>query len=131
VRVFTWQTVAEGGFHQNLVGRRIEECRRKEEHGTALDLTDLGLSRLPPEIDQFTALTKLWLRNNQLKALSPEIGKLTALKEFCAVHDYGGPRLFLASINSMKFEYTTAFQQLSTELTMRESIAAPRVPGGR
>jgi hypothetical protein len=28
--------------------RRIEECRRKEEHGTALDLTDLGLSMLPP-----------------------------------------------------------------------------------
>ena len=38
--------------------------------------------------------------------------------------------LFLASTNSMKFEYTAAFQQLSTELVMRESDAAPRIPRG-
>jgi hypothetical protein len=30
----------------------------------------------------------------------------------------------------MKFEYTAAFQQLSTELVMRESVAAPRIPKG-
>jgi hypothetical protein len=51
-------------------------------------------------------------------------------KRFVPLNDYGGPRLFLASTNSMKFEYTAAFQQLSTELIMREPVAAPRVPRG-
>jgi len=39
--------------------------------------------------------------------------------------------IFLASTNSVKREYTAAFQQLSTELVMRESIAAPECQGGR
>ena len=51
-------------------------------------------------------------------------------KRFTPLYDYGGPRLFLASTNSMKFEYTAAFQHLSTELIMRESVAAPRIPNG-
>jgi hypothetical protein len=51
-------------------------------------------------------------------------------KRFMPLHDYGGPHLFLASTNAMKFEYTAAFQQLSTELIMRESVAAPRIPKG-
>jgi hypothetical protein len=38
--------------------RRIEECRRKEEHGTVLDLTDLGLSTLHPEIGQLSRPSK-------------------------------------------------------------------------
>jgi len=49
-------------------------------------------------------------------------------KRLMPLHDFAGPRLFLASTNSMKCEYTAAFQQLSTELVMRESIAAPRIP---
>ena len=51
-------------------------------------------------------------------------------KRFMPLHYNGGPRLFLASTNSMKFEYTAASQQLSTELMMRESVAAPRIPRG-
>jgi len=66
---------------------RIEECGRNEEQGTALDLSDLGLSTVPPEIGQLRALTKLWLRRNQLKALPTEIGELTALKEFSAAQN--------------------------------------------
>jgi hypothetical protein len=41
-----------------------------------------------------------------------------------------GSSVFFASTNAMKFEYTAAFQQLSTELIMRESLAASRVPKG-
>ena len=48
-------------------------------------------------------------------------------KRLMPLYDYGGPRLFLASTNSMKCEYTPAFQQLSTALMMRESVAAPRL----
>ena len=55
------------------------------------------------------------------------------IKETAAVHATPRlcwPCLSLASTNSMKFEYTAAFQQLSTELVMRESVAAPRIPKG-
>ena len=57
--------------------KRIEACRSKR--GTELDLRDIGLSQLPPEIGQLTALTKLDLARNQLITLPPEIGRLTAL----------------------------------------------------
>ena len=38
------------------------------------------LSALPPEIGQLTALQYLYLGGNQLSALPPEIGQLTALQ---------------------------------------------------
>lgn len=57
---------------------RIEECRRTNL--TSLDLSRLGLTRVPPEIGQLTALTELDLFNNQLTTLPLEIGQLTALK---------------------------------------------------
>ena len=63
--------------------------------------------------------------DRSLKALT-----IKKRKRFMPLHDYGGPRLFLASTNSMKCEYTAAFQQFSTELVMRESVAAPRIPRG-
>jgi hypothetical protein len=63
--------------------------------------------------------------NRSLKALT-----IRKQKRFMPLHDHGRPRLFLASTNSMKFEYTAAFQQLSTELIVRESVAAPRTPRG-
>jgi internalin A len=44
-----------------------------------LDLRDLGLTSLPPEIWNLTALTYLDLDGNSLTALPPEIGNLTAL----------------------------------------------------
>ncbi len=56
---------------------RIAHCIEKQ--GTELNLSDLGLTALPPELFQLTALTWLDLSNNQLTALPPELGKLTAL----------------------------------------------------
>ncbi|HWB07453.1 MAG TPA: COR domain-containing protein, partial [Verrucomicrobiales bacterium] len=48
---------------------------------TELYLEDNQLAALPPEIGQLTALTELYLQGNHLKALPPEIGQLTALTE--------------------------------------------------
>ena len=57
--------------------KKIEACRRKG--GTMLNLVGLGLTRVPPEIGQLTALTELQLSNNQLTTLPPQLGKFTAL----------------------------------------------------
>ena len=46
-----------------------------------LDLSGLGLTMLPPEIGQLTALTRLFLNNNRLTTLPPNIVQLTALTE--------------------------------------------------
>ena len=43
-------------------------------------LLGLGLSALPPEIGELTALTRLDVSNNQLTGLPPKIGQLTALR---------------------------------------------------
>ena len=61
--------------------RRIEACWRQGQHGTHLNLHELGLTMLPPKIDQLPALMWLSLSNNQLAKLPPEIGQLTALRE--------------------------------------------------
>jgi internalin A len=45
-----------------------------------LDLNDNQLATLPPEIGALTALQRLYLNNNQLATLPPEIGALTALQ---------------------------------------------------
>jgi small GTP-binding protein len=65
------------GYKEAL--RRIEECREKGGNSTFLDLDDISLRSLPPEIGQLSALTLLDLSNNQLTCLPPEIGKLSAL----------------------------------------------------
>ncbi|WP_395733765.1 COR domain-containing protein [Prosthecobacter sp.] len=49
------------------------------KNGTRLDLGDLSLTTLPPEVGQLTALTTLVLSGNQLSSLPSEIGQLTAL----------------------------------------------------
>lgn len=56
---------------------RIEEAAASE--ATTLDLSDLGLTVLPPEIGQLTNLQALYIGNNELTSLPPEIGKLTQL----------------------------------------------------
>jgi hypothetical protein len=65
----------------------IEVCKdlRKwlNTHGAKiveLNLDNLNLKRLSPEIRRFANLTHLSLRNNQLKELPPEIGRLAKLK---------------------------------------------------
>ena len=61
----------------NTALKKIEACRLGRKR--TLDLSDLGLSSLPPEIGQLTALTLLELVDNQLTSLPREIGQLTAL----------------------------------------------------
>ena len=58
----------------------LERIRRAAVEGaTVLDLSDLGLTALPPEIGALTSLTELDLSRNQLTALPPAIGALASL----------------------------------------------------
>ncbi len=47
---------------------------------TELDLSNFGLTALPPELWQLTGLQALDLSANQLTTLPPEIGQLTSLQ---------------------------------------------------
>ncbi len=60
-----------------LALEKIEQCR--EDGRIGLNLSEMGLTELPPEIGKLTALTWLSLRGNQLTELPPEICKLAAL----------------------------------------------------
>jgi hypothetical protein len=61
-----------------LARRKITEAHRQNEE--ALDLMKKGLTALPPEIGQLTALRMLFLRGNRLTALPSEIGQLRNLE---------------------------------------------------
>src|SRR5436305_311023 len=61
--------------------RRIERAR--EKGSIILDLADLKLSAVPPEIGSLTALQALFPNGNQLTAVPPEIGSLTAIQTLC------------------------------------------------
>ena len=54
---------------------------RRGRMGFVLYLSNLGLTKLPPEIFQLTSLERLEFDNNQLSTLPPEIGQLRNLKE--------------------------------------------------
>lgn len=58
-----------------------KQARTREylERQTTLDLSGLGLTKVPPEIGQLTDMSLLILGNNQLRTLPPEIGRLTGL----------------------------------------------------
>jgi hypothetical protein len=59
--------------------RRIADAARA---GTSrLDLTDLGLTAVPEQIRQLSALTSLDLSGNRLTAVPEQIGRLTALTD--------------------------------------------------
>ncbi len=53
--------------------------RGRDDGEVYLDLSGEGLTILPPDIGDLTALTTLDLGGNQLTALPPEIGDLTNL----------------------------------------------------
>ena len=56
---------------------RIEKAQT--EKAGLLNLSDLALKKLPPEIGQLTNLSQLYLKNNKLSMLPREIGQLTNL----------------------------------------------------
>ncbi|MEO7932589.1 MAG: COR domain-containing protein [Chthoniobacterales bacterium] len=62
---------------EDIARQRIAEARASGD--TTLDLSGLGLTTLPAEIGQLTALTELNLYRNKLTTLPAEIGKLSAL----------------------------------------------------
>ena len=57
------------------IGKSVRDGDRQ------LNLSGLGVTTVPPEIRQLTALTRLDLNNNRLTAIPPEIGQLNALTE--------------------------------------------------
>jgi small GTP-binding protein len=58
----------------------LDRIRQAADSGAeSLDLSNLGLTSLPPEIGQLNNLTMLVLSNNQLTSLPLEIGQLTNL----------------------------------------------------
>jgi Leucine-rich repeat (LRR) protein len=60
--------------------RALELIRQaKQTNARRLNLSDLKLSELPPEIGDLAELRVLWVANNRLESLPPEIGKLTRL----------------------------------------------------
>jgi len=67
--------------------RRIEECRRDEGNGIVLNLHDLNLTELPPEVGQLSELREIYLHNNRLSTLPPEIGLLKALMRIDLDHN--------------------------------------------
>ena len=56
---------------------RIEEVAQTD--ATLLDLSDLGLTALPPEISELTSLRTLYIGHNDLTTLPSEIGNLRQL----------------------------------------------------
>ena len=69
--------VATGCGGRYLALRKMQKCA--EFGDEELDLVDIQLTTLPPEIGKLTKLTWLHLDGNQLTTLPPEIGKLTKL----------------------------------------------------
>jgi internalin A len=58
---------------------RIDECRRNNE--SSLDLTNLNLTHVPPEIGRLVTLKQVYLRFNKLTTLPQEIAKLANLSQ--------------------------------------------------
>jgi Leucine-rich repeat (LRR) protein len=70
--VLAW---TDDGYAEAL--RRIETARENDE--TSLYLSNLQLTRLPPEVGQLTSLELLYVSDNQLATLPSEIGNLNEL----------------------------------------------------
>ncbi len=60
-----------------IAQQRIAAARRT--NSSHLNLSSLGLTELPPELFDLINLRVLWLSDNQLHSLPPEIGALRQL----------------------------------------------------
>ena len=58
------------------------------QHLTSLYLNDNNLTRIPPEISRLTCLVQLDLSCNKLRNLPPEIGELVTLRELLLHNNY-------------------------------------------
>jgi internalin A len=58
----------------------LREYLLQNQEVTELNLSNRGLTELPPEIGRLANLQRLYLGNNQLTALPPEIGRLANLQ---------------------------------------------------
>ncbi len=95
---------------------RLEAMQRilsaKQTNSRGLELDGLGLSSIPAEIGNLTALTRLNLSYNQLTTLPAEIGNLTALRELYFLSD--------------KFSAPSRYNQLTTLPTEIGNLTALR-----
>lgn len=66
--------------------QKILEAQKNQQQ--TLDLSDLGLSRLPKELFQLKHLCKLYLQNNKINTISPDIDRLTNLQELNLSHNH-------------------------------------------
>jgi hypothetical protein len=73
----TKSTTPDDGYAEAV--QRIEACRYRGRQGDRLNLSNLSLTALPPEVGGLTTLATLNLSGNQLTSLPAEIGQLTAL----------------------------------------------------
>ena len=64
----------------SMIEARKRIAKAHEAGHAILDLSDLGLTALPPEIANLTELERIDLDNNQLSALPTEITSLTTLE---------------------------------------------------
>lgn len=61
----------------NMALRKIQQCHRAK--WTQLDLSSLGLTSVPPELGQLTAVSVLHLQYNRLTGVPAEVGQLSGL----------------------------------------------------
>lgn len=64
------------------VEKELHKCR--EEQSKRLDLTKCGISSLPSSIKDLSHLEEIYLYQNKLVTLAPEIGQLTNLRILAA-----------------------------------------------
>jgi Leucine-rich repeat (LRR) protein len=79
----------KSSFKYDLPNQAYEAARRQinnalRSNQASLDLSNLGLTDLPPEIGELRSLRELNISKNQLVNLPTEIGQLTALQQFNA-----------------------------------------------
>ena len=69
---------AQGTTPEERALQRIRDATASES--STLNLSRLGLTTLPPEIEGLSSLERLYARGNEIEELPPEIGELTSLQ---------------------------------------------------